>query len=135
VTYQRKCSSQAAPLLTPEQELLEDGPPDEGMEDDSDVPFAEVCAHHIETSSTFTIPLPVDPAHVYVPNETGGLSSTAGSENTLVEAVGDQVVNVTPDLDSTTQNGRGRRIRRQNVRYAGKWWHDHQNEAVDADFV
>ena len=126
ISQPRSCVG-VVPSLTPDEALLEDNPPDEGAEDDSDVPFAEVCAHHYESLNTS----PLDPAQIYLPNETGGLTSTAGSESILVEAVDDVVVNVTPDV---TASGRGRRVRRKNVLYNGKWWHDHQDEGVDEDF-
>jgi hypothetical protein len=88
-------SSLITPSLTPEEALLEGNPPDEGAEDDSDIPFAEVCAHHHKTLNTS--PPSLDHAQIYLPNKTGGLTSTAGSENTLVEAVDNVVVNITPD--------------------------------------
>ena len=109
--------------VMPSLTLLEDNPPDKGAKDDSDVPFAKVCAHHNETLNTS----PLDPAQIYLPNETGGLTSMAGSENTLVKAVDDVVVNVTPD---DTASGWGQRVQHRNVLYSGKWWHDHQDKGV-----
>ena len=91
------------PSLTPEEALLEENPPDKGAEDDSDIPFAKVCAHHNKTSNTS----PLDPAQMYLPNEMGGLTPMAGSENTLVKAVDNVVVNVTP---YDTASGRGQRV-------------------------
>jgi hypothetical protein len=100
------------PSLNPEQEALEDALPDEGPTDDSDVPFLEVHAHHHETLHPM-IPTPLpDASQVYVPIKAGGLSSTACAEETLVESVDGEVVDVTPQEDS---RGCSRRNRVKNV--------------------
>jgi hypothetical protein len=108
------------PTLTPEQEASEDASSndEDGPTDDSDVPFLEVHAHHHESlnpSSSLS-----DLAQVYVPNDTGGLTTTAAAEDTLVESVNDVVVDVTPqdDPQPTCRN------RRRNVLYNEDWWAD-----------
>jgi hypothetical protein len=84
------------PSLSPEQEALEDAAPDEGPADDSDVPFLEICTHHHEALDP---PPQSEVPQVYVPTESGGLSSTASAEDTLVESVNGDIFDVTPEVN------------------------------------
>ena len=86
--------------------------------DDSDVPLSEVKAAHYDKASEAETS-----EYIYATNDTGGLSSTAGVEAVHVEAVGDVIDDVTPDVTEPLR--RTQRARRKNVRYQGDWWLDH----------
>jgi len=75
---------------------MEDAAPDEGPADNSDVPFLKVCTHHHEALDP---PPQSEVSQVYAPTESGGLSSTASAEDTLVESVNGEVFNITPEVD------------------------------------
>ena len=124
ISQPRSCAH-VAPALSPEQEALEDDPPDDELTDDSDVPFLEVCAHHHESLNP-SLPQ-LDTTHVYIPNETGGLTSTATAEDTLVESVDGVVVDVTPQED-TLPSHRSKRNCRRNVLYSKEWWVDNRGD-------
>ncbi|PPR03038.1 hypothetical protein CVT26_004573 [Gymnopilus dilepis] len=121
------------PTLSPEQIEVEDAAPssDSTPDDDSDVPLTELIAYQAETQvePASEVPAVEVAEEVYVADESGGLVSTAEAEETLVEAVGAEIIDATP----VSSSGRVRRTRRLNVRYHNEWWHDHADEDEDAD--
>jgi hypothetical protein len=102
-------SQVSVPVLTEEESSLEDSSPETTIEDDSDVPFAKVQAHHNESRNAELSPSSAaDPDYIYTANESGGLTSTALSEEVLVESVDGHEADVTP-ADLTQR--RAQRIR------------------------
>jgi len=92
--------------------------------------FAEISQSHSHVNVTPTLTPEQealeslsDPAQVYVPNDTGGLTTMAAAEDALVELVNDVVVDVTPQDDPRPT----RRNRRRNVLYNKDWWADSRN--------
>lgn len=106
--------------------MVEDAEPEVEIEDDSDVPLAEVQAHQEEVA----VGLSTNPLQLYSENESGGLSSTAGAEDVLVESVEGQVLDVTPD---SRPQGRGHRLRRRNFRYNHDDWLDNNVDSSDEE--
>ena len=91
----------------------------------SDVPLAELIAFRNDTNSA-SIGAETGPGpEIYVPGEDGGLVSTADAESTAIEAVGDEIIDITPP---EAAGGRPRRTRRANVLYSNEWWKDHTND-------
>ena len=91
--------------------------------DDSDVPIPEVDAHQVERVARSLIPSTEDHeqdlVHTYVTDEEGGLSSAAEAEDTFIESVDGQTMDV-----SSAFTGRATRTRRSNILYSGKEWMD-----------
>jgi hypothetical protein len=94
--------------------------------DDSDLPLSEVVANYHDQGSEAETS-----GYIYTSNETGGLTSTAGAEDVLTEAVGgvDGVIPVGPGLTR-----RPHRMRRKNVLYQRDWWVDRGDEDGQVKF-
>jgi len=67
-----------------------------------------------------------------VPTESGGLSSTASAEDTLVESVNGEVFDVTPEVDPHGCSGRNHV---KTLRYSADWWVDNQGSDDEEDLV
>lgn len=127
------CAWTNIPILSEDQIAFKDTASSSNSlpEDDSDVPLAELIAYQDEVQGAQAAEDAemVDLEEVYVAHEDGGLVSTADAEETLIEAVGEEII----DTTASTSLTRARRMRKKNVCYDKDWWHDHADEKEDVD--
>ncbi|PPR07428.1 hypothetical protein CVT26_013744 [Gymnopilus dilepis] len=72
-----------------------------------------------------------DLEQIYVADGDGGLILTAGAKETLIEAVGREIVDTTPEISGGQRRSQWKR--KANTFYHGEWWHDHTGKAENAD--
>ncbi len=91
--------------------------------------------HHHEALDGLDPPPQSEVSQVYAPTESGGISSVASAEDTLVESINGEVFDVTRLTPKVDPRGRSWRNRVKTLRYSADWWVDNQGSDDEEDVV